>query len=71
MGSFLMALIFCWRMWPLRMMLAPLIKGLGYILEVRGNSRLVISGSQFMTNTAQNTGGGFEIEVYDGSQVTH
>jgi hypothetical protein len=44
-------------------------KGAGLHLEVRGNSRLVISGSQFMTNTAQNTGGGFEIEVYDGSQV--
>lgn len=43
--------------------------GAGLYLEVHGNSRLVISGSQFLTNTAQNTGGGFEIQVYDGSQV--
>jgi hypothetical protein len=49
--------------------LASANRGAGMHLEVRGNSRLVISGSQFMTNTAQDTGGGFEIEVYDGSQV--
>jgi hypothetical protein len=43
--------------------------GAGLYLEVRGNSRLIISGTQFLTNTAQNTGGGFEIVVFDGSQV--
>jgi hypothetical protein len=44
--------------------------GAGLFLEVRGNSRLVISGSQFLTNTAQDTGGGFELHIFDNSQVT-
>ncbi|GIK36241.1 MAG: hypothetical protein BroJett011_00740 [Chloroflexota bacterium] len=44
--------------------------GAGLYLEVRGNSHLVLSGTQFLTNTAQETGGGFEIHVFDGSQVT-
>ncbi|MCK6628892.1 MAG: hypothetical protein L6R45_27395 [Anaerolineae bacterium] len=44
--------------------------GAGLFLQVRGNSRLVISGSQFLTNTAQDTGGGFELHVFGGSQVT-
>ncbi|GAB4424468.1 MAG: hypothetical protein Fur0044_22560 [Anaerolineae bacterium] len=45
--------------------------GGGLYLEVRGNSQVVISGTQFLTNTTtQNTGGGFEIHIFDGSRVT-
>jgi len=44
--------------------------GGGLRLEVRGGSRLVISGGLFISNTATNgDGGGFEIWIYDSSKV--
>ncbi|MFQ5613596.1 MAG: right-handed parallel beta-helix repeat-containing protein [Anaerolineae bacterium] len=45
-----------------------LSNGGGLYLEVRGGSSLVISDSQFISNTSA-AGGGFEIHVYDNSQV--
>jgi hypothetical protein len=48
--------------------------GGGLYLEVRGGARLVISDSQFFSNVATNAvglspGGGFEIHVYDNSEL--
>jgi hypothetical protein len=48
-------------------------RGGGLYLEVRGGSRLVISGSQFIANSAgggaTSTGGGFEVHLYDNSEL--
>ena len=43
--------------------------GGGLYLEVRGGSHLVVSGSQFFSNSSP-MGGGFEIRVFDNSKVT-
>jgi hypothetical protein len=43
--------------------------GGGLYIEVRGGAHLVISNSQFISNTSP-SGGGFEIQVFDNSRVT-
>ena len=45
-------------------------RGAGLYAEVRGGSHLILSEVEFSDGIAQETGGGFEIHVFDNSRVT-